>query len=116
MATGTTQDIDFAKQLMNILFCKIWDEQDKAPDEFVDFHADYEEAPDSVKRRINAIFETTVTADRFSGAFDEEDRLTLDAQSVAYIVGEIHVYSLTSSARDALPDAFDTFIRRSPIA
>jgi len=113
MATGTTQDIDFAKQLMNILFCKIWDEQDKAPDEFVDFHADYEEAPDSVKRRINAIFETKVKADRFSGVFDEEDRLTLDAKSVAYIVGEIQVYSLTSADRDALSDAFETFIGKT---
>ena len=113
MARGTTQDIDFAKQIMNLLFCKIWDEQDKAPDDLVDFHANYEEDPRVVFDRVSQMFEHKVKAERFSGVFDNDDRLSLDEESVAYIVGELQNYALTEADRDALGDAFEVFIGKT---
>jgi type I restriction enzyme M protein len=110
MARGTTQDIDFAKQTTYLLFCKIWDEQDKAPDEQMDFHAGIDEDPAVVAARVSKIFETKVKGDRFATVFDEDDRISLDPVSVEYIVGELQNYAITEAPRDAVGDAFEVFI------
>ena len=39
MTTGITRDEALAQEIINILFCKILDEQETAPDETVTFRA-----------------------------------------------------------------------------
>ena len=41
---------------------------------------------------------------------DESDSIVLDARSLAYIVGELQLYSLQKSSRDAVAAAFEEFI------
>src|SRR2546429_3983034 len=112
MARGTTQDIDFAKQITNILFCKLWDERDKAPNDLVEFHAGYDDEPVSVSTRITRIFERKVKK-AFDDVFDPDDRIDLDPASLAYVVGELQNYAVTDADREALGDAFEVFIGKT---
>lgn len=41
---------------------------------------------------------------------DESDRISLDTNSIVYVVGELQNYSLMESERDVIADAFETFI------
>lgn len=107
-AVGATRDEVLAQQLINIIFCKIYDERFTAPDEIVKFHIGLEEDVNIVKDRITDIFNTV--KGKYKEVFLEEDMINLDAHSVAYIVGELQNYCLVEAERDVLADAFETFI------
>ena len=107
-AVGATRDEVLAQQLINIIFCKIYDERFTAPDEIVKFHIGLEEDVNIVKDRITDIFNTV--KGKYKEVFLEEDGINLDAHSVAYIVGELQNYCLVEAERDVLADAFETFI------
>ena len=106
-AVGATRDEVLAQQLINIIFCKIYDERFTAPDEIVKFHIGLEEDVNIVKDRITDIFNTV--KGKYKEVFLEEDGINLDAHSVAYIVGELQNYCLVEAERDVLADAFETF-------
>jgi len=42
--------------------------------------------------------------------FEVDDKIILDTNSIAYVVGELQNYSLIDSERDVIADAFETFI------
>lgn len=109
MTTGMTLDVQFAKEVINILFCKIFDELNKGPEEFVDFHADPDEPPPSVKKNIVSLFENVVKKE-YDDVFDRTDTITLDAESLTYVVGELQNYVITEADREAIGDAFEVFI------
>ena len=108
MTTGVTRDEPLARELINLLFCKIYDEQDTAPDEMVRFRAGVGESEDDVKKRILDLFDQVKT--RYADVFDETDNIELDASSITYVVGELQNYEVTRADRDAISDAFETFI------
>lgn len=113
MARGTTQDIDFARQITNLLFCKIWDEGDKRPDDQVDFYAAIGDTPGSVAARVQGIFEGKVKGGAFSDVFEPDDRINLDPVSLAYVVGELQNFAVTEANREALADAFEIFVGKT---
>ena len=47
---------------------------------------------------------------QFNDVFTEHDTISLDASSLAYVVGELQNYEVTAAERDAIGDAFETFI------
>jgi len=47
---------------------------------------------------------------KYKEVFDESDTITLDANSITYVVGELQNYSLIEAERDIIADAFETFI------
>jgi type I restriction enzyme M protein len=109
MTTGITRDEALAKEIINVLFCKIWDETDKRGDEYVGFVADDEDTPKEVQLRIQQMFNDKVKGE-YSDVFDPSDAITLDAESIAYVVGELQNYALTEADREAVGDAFEVFI------
>lgn len=46
----------------------------------------------------------------YPDVFDDSDSITLDPESVAYVVGELQPYSLIEADRDAIGEAFEVFI------
>jgi len=106
--TGITRDEALAQQIINVLFCKIYDEINKGPDEIVTFRSGTGEPTDEVKERIVGLFQD-VKRD-YDDVFDEGDLITLDADNLAYVVGELQIYCITEAARDAVGDAFEVFI------
>ncbi|MFB3766399.1 MAG: restriction endonuclease subunit M [Methanotrichaceae archaeon] len=106
--TGITRDEALAQQIINILFCKIYDEINKGPDEIVTFRSGTGEPPKEVKKRIIELFEEVKK--QYNDVFEESDVITLDAENLAYVVGELQIYCITEAARDAVGDAFEVFI------
>ena len=85
--TGITRDQELAQEIMAILFCKIFDELDKAPDDTVDFRASVKDKPAVVKKRVAAIFENVKS--EYPDVFRASDSIALDAESVKYVLGNL---------------------------
>lgn len=109
MATGATRDEELAMQLINVLFVKLWDEWDKGPEEFVHFRADDEETAEQTWQRVVKIFNDKVKTE-YKELFGDGDVISLDADSMRYVVGELQNYSLLHASREAIGEAFETFI------
>jgi len=62
-----------------------------------------------VRKRILALFDEKVKGD-FNDVFDKNDTISIDAESLVYVVGELENYCITEAPRDAVGDAFEVFI------
>lgn len=107
-AVGITRDEVFAQQLINLIFCKIYDERFTKPDDTVTFRSGIDEEPDKVKERITKLFDKVKK--QYKDVLEISDHISIDSKSIAYIVGELQLYSLKDSERDAVGDAFEVFI------
>lgn len=107
-AVGITRDEVFAQQIINLIFCKIYDERFTKHSDTVKFRAGFGEKPSDVRTRIQEIFDHV--KEKYSDVIDKSDEILLDDQSLAYAVGELQIYCLIDSERDAIADAFETFI------
>ncbi len=109
MTTGITRDEALAQEIINILFCKILDEQETDQDKTVTFRAGVGEKPETVRERILELFERVKTA-TYEDVFDKNDTISLDVDSLCYVVGELQNYCVMDADRDAIGDAFEVFI------
>jgi type I restriction enzyme M protein len=109
MTTGITRDETLAQQIINLLFCKIYDEINTPLDEVVTFRAGVAEPPEVVQSRLMRLFDDKVKRE-YDDVFDRTDTLTLDADSLLYVVGELQTYLIHEADRDAIGDAFEVFI------
>lgn len=107
-AVGATRDEVLAQQLINLIFCKIYDERFTKPDEVVTFRAGVDESARDIADRVKELFEKVKT--KYTEVLDFNDAITLDDQSIKYIVGELQNYCITEAERDVVADAFETFI------
>jgi type I restriction enzyme M protein len=107
-AVGITRDEIFAQQLINLIFCKIYDERFTKPSDIVTFRAGVEEEPKDVKDRLVKLFE--LVKKQYSDVIDVADSVQLDPASITHIVGALQQYALTECERDAVGEAFETFI------
>jgi type I restriction enzyme M protein len=106
--TGITRDEAIAQEIINLLFCKIYDEINTSFDEQVTFRVGIDEPREEVKKRISKLFEKVIQ--EYDDVFDSNDRIKLDADSIVYIVGELQRFAITEAERDAIGDAFEVFI------
>ena len=74
----------------------------------VTFRSGVGENPEDVKKRILSIFENV--KHKYREVIDVNDEITLDANSIVYLVGELQNYCLIEADRDVIADAFETFI------
>lgn len=107
-AVGITRDEVFASQIIDIIFCKIYDERFTKPDDTVNFRAGVNERDEEIRKRILTLFEHVKR--QYNDVIDVADSIVLDAKCVKYIVGELQLYSLKDSSRDAVGEAFEIFI------
>lgn len=105
---GATRDEILAQQIINLIFCKIYDERFTAPDDMVTFRAGLNESPQDVQARILKLFKKVKA--KYDEVFADDDEISLDAKSILYVVGELQNYALTTTQRDVVADAFETFI------
>jgi len=106
--TGITRDQALAQEIMSALFCKIFDELDTAPDDLPEFRASVTEEVERIQQRITNLFER-VKAEYFD-VFNATDTISLDPDSLRYVVGELQTYEITKATRDAIGEAFEVFI------
>jgi len=105
---GATRDEVLAQQLMNLIFCKIYDEKFTQPDHIVNFRAGIDESSKDVSKRIRDLFKRV--CENYNDVLDATDSIDLDDHSIVYVVGELQQFSLSESTRDAIGDAFEVFI------
>lgn len=109
--TGITLDNEFVVQIINIIFCKIYDERFTRSNDIVDFRAGIEEPAVDVSKRIKKLFDSVKS--KYPDVFNKMDSISLTDSSIAYIVGELQQYCLIESERDVIADAFEVFISPS---
>ena len=107
-AVGVTRDEVFAQQIINIIFCKIYDERFTRPDDIVTFRVGTGEQASAVHKRITGLFGRVKT--QYDDVLENDDAITLDERSLAYVVGELQLFCLQESSRDAVGEAFEIFI------
>lgn len=107
-AVGTTRDEELAKELINLIFTKLYDEKFKSPTEKVDFRAGINEKPSDVKKRIELLFESVKA--KYKDVIDFNDSISLDEKSLFFAVGQLQNFCLIDAERDVIADAFETFI------
>ena len=107
-AVGITRDEVFAQQIINLIFCKIYDERFTKPDDMVRFRAGFAESAEEVRKRIEKIF--IQVKKQYGDVIGQDDSIMLDDASLAYTVGELQLFSLTEADRDVIGEAFETFI------
>lgn len=108
---GATRDEVLAQQLINLIFCKIYDERFTEPDDIVTFRAGIEEKPKDVKDRIVKLFDKVKR--KYKEVLDENDVINLDDKSIVYVIGELQLYCIIEAERDIIADAFEVFIGRA---
>ena len=109
-AVGTTRDAELARQMINIILCKLYDEKYTRPDDIVTFRAGISEKSENVAKRIKSRFEEAKAT--YKDVIDLNESIDLDDKSITYIVGELQNYSLMMAQRDVVGDAFEIFIHR----
>ena len=107
--TGITRDEALAQEIINVLFCKIYDELNTGPEDVVTFRSGIDESPKDVKKRIVDLFDKRTRVE-YSDVFDSKDSISLDPASLAYVVGELQNYCNLEADRDAVGEAFEVFI------
>lgn len=107
-APGITRDEPLAQEVINLLFCKIYDEINSGSRDMVQFRWGHNEDPRDVYKRILDLYDNVKV--EYPDVFDESDEIKLDMDSVAYVVGELQTYSLLQAERDAVGEAFEVFI------
>ncbi|QMU64580.1 MAG: N-6 DNA methylase [Flavobacteriaceae bacterium] len=110
-AVGITRDEELARQIINLILCKLYDEKFTKPDDIVQFRAGMEESIKDASNRIKARFEEAKNV--YPDVLDKKDTIELDDKSLVYVVGELQNYSLMETERDVVGDAFEVFIHRA---
>lgn len=81
-------------------------------DDTVKFRAGLKEKDEKILERILKLFDRV--KHQYSDVIEISDSIILDAKCIKYIVGELQLYSLKDSSRDAVGEAFEIFIGRAP--
>lgn len=105
---GATRDEVLAQQLINLIFCKIYDEKFTKPNDMVSFRCGFNEDKKDVSSRIKGIFANVKAV--YKDVIDKNDSIMLDDESICYVVGELQNYCLMDAQRDVIADAFEVFI------
>jgi type I restriction enzyme M protein len=73
------------------------------------FRSGLQESAREVKKRIVELFDKHVRSE-YSDVFSVKDAITLDPESITYVVGELQNYCIIEADRDAVGEAFEVFI------
>ena len=111
MAKQDTSTRNRAKQIINLLFCKIYDEQYTGSEEEVSFRAGVREDKKEIKKRIVTLFDEVKR--RYSDVFEKDDTIDLNPDSISFFVGQIQDLCITESERDVIGDAFEVFVSQA---
>jgi len=106
--TNISRREKLGNEMIRLIFCKIWDEK-YDPLAVPKFRIGFDEKIGSVQRRVMDLFKEVKEELSADGVFDSSEKITLDAKSIAYVVGELEQYSLLKTDKDIVGDAFEVF-------
>lgn len=106
--TNISRREKLGSEMIRLIFCKIWDErydQDKSPK----FKIGFRDKPEDVKKNIDLLFAKVKEELVDDGVFEDNEKILIDPNSIAYVVGELERYSLSKTDKDIVGDAFEVF-------
>jgi len=106
--TGITRDEKIAQNIMRLLFCKIYDEKTKQPEELAEFANRPNEDENIFAKRIKDLFEKV--KNKYSDIFEHDEEIEIAPADLSFIVKKIECYYLLGSSRDIIADAFEELI------
>ncbi len=95
-------------EMIKLIFSKLEDEKtylNRVPD----FRSEAGEKPETVKKRIDKLFDRVKKELKNDGVFHFHEKITLEARSVAWVVGQLERGSLLKTDTDVVGDAFEIF-------
>lgn len=95
-------------EMIKLIFSKIEDEKtylNRVPD----FRSEAGENSEAVKNRIDKLFERVKKELKNDEVFHPHEKITLEARSVAWLVGQLERGSLLKTDTDVVGDAFEIF-------
>lgn len=110
-AVGVVRDEEYARQIINIILCKLYDEKYTKDEDILTFRAGVNESHKDVAARIKKRFNEAKKM--YKDVLTDEDKITLDDSTLTYVVGELQGFALMNAERDVIGDAFEVFIHRS---
>ncbi len=106
-SVGVNRDESIAKEMINLILCKIYDERFTPKDNMVQFRAPNSEKIETIQTRINKLF-AKVKA-KYDDVLDDGDKISLDGKTLKYIIGKLQNFCLIETDRDIIADAFEVF-------
>lgn len=107
-SVGVNRDEAIAKEMINLILCKIYDERFTAKDKMVSFRVSEGDTNEEVEERINKIF-LKVKA-KYDDVLEPTDVISLDGNTLRHIIGKLQNFCLIETDRDIIADAFEVFI------
>ena len=107
-STGITRDETIAKNLMRVLFCKLYDEIETADDEPVKFICRKDESPYEAFESLNKLF--ILVKKKYSEIFNEDENFDFNVSDTPFIMRPLQGYQLLNAERDVIADAFEELI------
>ena len=106
--TGITRDEKIAQNIMRLLFCKIYDEKSKHPNELVDFANRPNEDANEFAKRIKNLFDRVKA--KYSDIFEQDEEIEILPTDLSFIVSKLEDFYLLDANRDIIADAFEELI------
>ncbi len=106
--TGITRDEKVARNIINLLLCKIYDEKNKKENEIVEFGNRPNEDPKTFYLRISNLFE--LVKKKYPDIIENDEIIEIESHDLSCIVSKIENYTLLEADRDVFADAFEEFI------
>lgn len=106
--TNISRREKLGSEMIKLIFAKIQDEKtylERPPD----FRAEAGEDPEHIKARVDNLFASVIEELEHDGVFNPYETITLDAPSVAWVVGQLERGSLLQTDTDVVGDAFEVF-------
>lgn len=108
-SSGITRDEEIVQNVIRLLFCKIYDESNHTG-KFRSF-GKVEGGSVRTREHVSELFDHV--KNEFEGKFNQDEKLALSANDLAYVVSKLEPHSIIDSDRDVISDAFEEFIGTS---
>lgn len=107
--TGITRDEKIAQNIMRLLFCKIYDENNSHS--IVEFSNRPNESYELFQSRLDKLFEEV--KNNYSDIFEQTEKIEIKPEELSFIVSKLEDYSILNADRDVIGDAFEELIGTS---
>lgn len=109
-AEGMTLDQTIVTQIIDILLCKIYDEQTTEMDKPVKVQYLKGETTEELSVRISTLFEEIKRLPEVGALFRNGETLEIQGELLREIIIVLQPFELTNAGRDIVGEAFETFI------
>ncbi|TXJ20247.1 hypothetical protein EPJ79_03605 [Brachyspira aalborgi] len=106
-----TRDEDIASQIILLMLCKIYDERFTSMKDNCQFRATLSDTDDEIENRINKLF--LATQNKYNDVILSTDTIEFDGKTLRGIIGRLQRFSIITTDRDCMADAFEVFINKS---